>query len=176
MAKKKDEEEDLEIDFGLGKLKLGGLFKGIERLVDLAAELKETGGEIKKEGQIDLGHLKEGMQGVFGFSVKTAIGGKTIVEPFGNIKKSPQGPKIEEQREPIVDVFDEKEQIHLYAEMPGVKEEDIKLSLNEDILELAACTGERKYHKEVLLPAKVKSETLTWTYKNGILEVKMEKD
>ncbi|MEK7274259.1 MAG: Hsp20/alpha crystallin family protein, partial [Candidatus Desantisbacteria bacterium] len=91
MAKKKDEEEDLEIDFGLGKLKLGGLFKGIERLVDLAAELKETGGEIKKEGQIDLGHLKEGMQGVFGFSVKTAIGGKTIVEPFGNIKKSPQG-------------------------------------------------------------------------------------
>jgi len=161
-----------EIDFDFG---IGGLFKGIEKLVDLAADLKEAGGEIKKEGEIDLSHLKEGAKGVFGFSIKTAVGGKPIVEPFGNIKKTPKGPKVEEEREPITDVFDEKDEIRVYAEMPGVNQEDIKLDLKEDILDISAQSGDRKYHKEVLLPAKVKAETLTSNYKNGMLEIKLEK-
>jgi len=167
---KKKKEEGLDFDFGIG-----GLFKGIEKLVDLAANLKEAGGEIKKEGEIDLSHLKEGMKGVFGFSIKTAVGGKPIVEPFGNIKKTPKGPKVEEEREPITDVFDEKEEIRIYAEMPGVNQEDIKLDLKEDILDISVQSGDRKYHKEILLPVKVKIENLTSFYKNGILEIKIKK-
>lgn len=174
-SKKEKKEESLEFDFGIGKLSLGGLFKGIEKLVDLASDLKEAGGEIKKEGEIDLSHLKEGMKGVFGFSIKTAVGGKPIVEPFGNIKKTPKGPKVEEEREPITDVFDEKDEIRVYAEMPGVSQEDIKLDLKEDILDISVQSGDRKYHKEILLPAKVKPETLQSSYKNGILEVKIKK-
>lgn len=167
---KKRKEEGVGFDFGIG-----GLFKGIEKLIDLAQELKESGGEIKKEGEIDLTHLKEGMKGVFGFSIKTMAGGKTTVEPFGNIKKTPKGPTVEEEREPITDVFDEEDEIHIYAEIPGVKEEDIKLDLREDILDISAQSGERKYHKEVLLPGKVKAETMNSTYKNGILEIKIKK-
>lgn len=176
MAKKKKEEnENLDIDFGLGKLSLGGLFKGIEKLVDLAEELKESGGEIKKEGEIDLSHLKEGMKGVFGFSIKTAVGGKPVVESFGNIKKTPQGPTVEEEREPITDVFDEKEEIRVYVEMPGVNEGDIKLDLKGDILDILAKSGDKKYHKEVLLTKKVKPETLTSNYKNGVLDIRLKK-
>ena len=175
-AKKEEKkEEGLDFDFGIGKISLGGLFKGIEKLVDVAAELKEAGGEIRKEGEIDLSHLKEGMKGVFGFSIKTAVGGKPIVEPFGNIKKTPKGPTVEEEREPITDVFDEKEEIRVYAEMPGVNQEDVKLDLKGDILDISAQTGDRKYHKEVLLPAKVNTETLTSSYKNGILEISIKK-
>jgi len=171
MAKeKKKKEEEIGFDFGIG-----GLFKGIEKLVDLAANLKEAGGEIKKEGEIDLSHLKEGMKGVFGFSIKTAVGGKPIVEPFGNIKKTPKGPTVEEEREPITDLFDEKEEIRIYAEMPGVNQEDIKLDLKEDILDISVQSGERKYHKEVLLPVKALAENLSSSYKNGILEVKIKK-
>jgi HSP20 family protein len=177
MVKKKDEKEKegLDIDFGIGKLSLGGLFKGIEKLVDLAADLKDAGGEIKKEGEIDLSHLKEGTKGVFGFSIKTAVGGKPIVEPFGNIKKTPKGPIVEEEREPMTDVFDEKEEVRVYAEMPGVNEEDIKFDLKGDILDISAQSGERKYHKEVLLPVQVKKEGLSYTYKNGVLEVRIKK-
>jgi len=177
MVKKngKKEDEDLDIDFGIGKLSLGGLFKGIEKLVDLAADLKDAGGEIKKEGEIDLSHLKEGMKGVFGFSIKTAVGGKPIVEPFGNIKKTPKGPTVEEEREPMTDIFDEKEEVRIYAEMPGVNKEDIKFDLKGDILDISAQSGERKYHKEVLLPVQVKKEALSYTYKNGVLEVRIKK-
>jgi len=179
MAKEKtkryEQNKGLDFDFGVGKISLGGLFKGIENLIDLAAKLKEAGGEVSKEGEIDLSHIKKGMKGVFGFSVKTAVGGKPIIESFGNVKKTPEGPKVEEEREPITDVFDEKQEIRIYAEMPGVNKEDIKLDLKEDILDISAQTGDRIYHKEILLPAKVKTQTLSYAYNNGILEIKIKK-
>lgn len=181
MAKEKHtkkEDEGSGIDFGVGKLNFGGLFKGLEKLIDLASELEEKGGEISKEGEIDLSNLKEGMKGVFGFTVKTAGPGgrgKPVVESFGNIRKTPKGPRVEEEREPLIDIFDEKEEIKIYAEMPGVNESDVKLDLKGDILDISARTGDRKYHKEVLLPAKVKSETLSFTYKNGILDIRVKK-
>jgi HSP20 family protein len=184
-----------DMDFGIGRLSLGGLFEGIEKIIDLAAKVKESGnapsaeGETssgwKKEGEIDLSHLKEGMKGVFGFSVKAMAGREPVVEPFGNIKKTPKGPVVEEEREPIIDIFDEKDEVKIYAEMPGVREEDIKLDFppeagspvakKVDIIIISAKTEDRKYHKEILLPAKVRPETLTSVYKNGILEVKISK-
>ena len=170
MADKKEKK-----DVGLGNINLGGLFKGIEKLVDIAQELEESGGEIKKEGEIDLGNLKKGMKGVFGFSVKSAVGGKPVVEPFGNIKRTPKGPTIEKEREPITDIFDEEDEVIVMAEMPGINADDIKLDLKEDILDISAQNKDRKYHKEVLLPAKIKAETLQSSYKNGILKIKMKK-
>src|SRR3972149_223829 len=128
----------------------------------------------KKEGKFDLSHLKKGMKGVFGVSIRTA-GGVPVVEPFGNIIKTSAGPSVEEEREPITDLFDEKEEIIIIAELPGVGEEDIKLDLNGDILEISAQRGERKYYKEVLIPAEVKAETMRYSYKTGILEVRIKK-
>jgi HSP20 family protein len=165
----------VDVDLGEGKLSLGGLFAGIGKLAELAANLNESGGEIRKEGEIDLGHLKKGMKGVFGFSVRNLTGGKSVVESFGNIKKTPAGPKVEEEREPITDIFDEKKEIRVYAEMPGVNEADIQLDLKGDILDIRAGTGDRKYHKEVLLPGKVTAEVPARSYKNGVLEVRLNK-
>jgi len=175
--KKGEKNEGFNIDLGVGKLGLGlgGLLDGIGSLVDLAAKLKEEGGEIRREGEIDLGNIKEGMKGVFGISVKTAVGGKPIVESFGNVRKTPQGPVVKEEREPITDVFDENGEIRVYAEMPGVNEKDIRLDLKEDILDISAQSGDRKYHKEVLLPDKVRADTMAFSYNNGILEIKVKK-
>ena len=173
--KTKKGKEGMDIDFGIGKLSLGGLLKGIENLVDLAAKLKEAGGEIKKEGEIDLSRLKEGMKGVYGFSIKTAVGGKPVVETFGNIKKTPEGPVVEEEREPLIDVFDEGDEILIISEVPGINGEGITLDLKGDILEIVAVGKNRKYRKEVLLPVQVKKETLSYTYKNGILEIRVKK-
>ena len=172
---KKESDEKLDIDLGIGKISLGGMFKGLERLVDLAAKVKEAGGSMNKEGEVDLSHVKKGMKAVYGFTVKSAVGGKPVVEPFGNVKQTPKGPTVDEEREPMTDVFDEKEEVKIYAEMPGVNEADIKVEVKGDILDIAARSGDRKYHKEVLLPAPVKAGMLTSSFKNGMLEIRIKK-
>jgi len=168
----KKKGEELEIDFGVGKLKFGDLFKGIGNLIDLASKLGEEAEEIKKVGEIK--GLPKEAKGVYGFSVRTLAGGKPAIETFGNIKDTPKGPVVEEVREPIVDVFDEKEHILVLVELPGVAEEDIKIEIEGDILKLTATSKSQKYAKEVLLPARVKAEVKT-AYKNGILAITLPK-
>jgi len=173
MENEKNKEKKKEADFEL--FGLGGLFKGIEKLVDLAGKLEEKGG-ISKEGEINLDNIKKGMKGVYGFTINTAVGGGSPkVETFGNIKKTPEGPKVDEEREPITDIFDEKDEIVVIAEMPGIAENDLKIDLKEDILEISAVSKNRTYRKELLLPVKAVSQNLTHKFKNGILEIRIKK-
>ena len=172
MKDDKDKEKKVEADFEL--FGLGGLFKGIEKLVDLAGKLEEKGG-ISKEGEINFDNLKKGMKGVYGFTINTAVGGSPKVETFGNIKKTPEGPKVDEEREPMTDIFDEKEEFVIIAEMPGVEENDIKITLKEDILEISALSKHRTYRKELLLPAKGNLASLQQKFTNGILEIRIKK-
>jgi HSP20 family protein len=174
-ATRKRESKGFDVDLGSAKLGLGGLFQGIESLIDLASQLKESGGQVNREGEVDLSHLKDGMKAVFGFSVKTAVGGEPVVESFGNVKQTPQGPSVEEVREPLVDIFNEEHEIKVYAEMPGVNQQDIRIDLKDDILDIRAESGKRKYHKEVLLPARVDPKTMIFHYSNGILEIEVRK-
>jgi HSP20 family protein len=168
--KKKDQKDETSFDlFGLG-----GLFKGIEKLVDLAGKLEENGA-IKKEGEINFDHIKKGMKGVYGFTINTAGGGSPRVQTFGNIKKTPEGPKVDEEREPITDVFDEKNEIVIIAEMPGIEENEIKIELKEDMLEISAVSKNRTYRKELLLPSKAEKSNLRHKFTNGILEIRIKK-
>ena len=181
MAKKHDKKEEqegqepkVEFDLGLGGL-FGGLFKGIEKIVDLAEKAEKAGGELRKEGEWRGGSKQRPMSGVYGFSIKTGLGKeRSRVQTFGNIKRTKQGPRVVETREPLVDVFDEKDKILIIAELPGVQESDIKLDLKGDILNLET-HGERKYAKEILLPAKVDGDSKKMSFKNGILEAEFKK-
>jgi HSP20 family protein len=167
----KEEKEKIEIDFGMGKISFGGLFKGMGNLIDLASKLSEEG--MEKKGEI--GGLPKGAKGVYGFSIKT-LAGKPVVESFGNIRETAAGPVVEEVREPIVDVFDEEDYILVIAELPGVSEDEIKVEVAGDILNLTASDRDRKYAKEILLPGKVKSDSMKTSYKNGVLEVTLGKE
>lgn len=166
--KEKNDDAGFEI-FGLG-----GLFKGIEKLVDLAGKLEENGA-ISKEGEINFDHIKKGMKGVYGFTINTAGGGIPKVETFGNIKKTPEGPKVDEEREPITDIFDEENEIVVIAEMPGIEKNDLKIDLKEDILEISAVSKNRTYRKELLLPLKASMQNLNHKFTNGILEIRIKK-
>jgi HSP20 family protein len=171
--KKKKEEEEVGLDFGLG-----GLFKGLGNLTDAATKLAEKGEELSKTGEIKFSGLDKikglkDLKGVYGINIRTMADGRPSVQPFGNIKKTPKGPVVEEVREPIVDVFDEPEEVHIVAEMPGIDEKDIKLDIKGDILNISAEGENRIYQKEVLLSRPASAEEMNWTYKNGILEIKI---
>lgn len=155
-------------------ISFGGLFKGIGDLIDLVSQLEKEGKtEIRREGGFTGPSGKT--KAVWGFSIKTAVGGKPTVEEFGNVRKTATGPVVEEEREPIVDVFDEKEQILVIAELPGVEKENITVDVKGDILTLSAANSDRKYNKEILLSYAVDPSTLTTSYQNGILEIKIQK-
>ncbi|HEY5006333.1 MAG TPA: archaeal heat shock protein Hsp20 [Ktedonobacteraceae bacterium] len=175
---KKDEskknENKIGVDFNLGTLSLGGIFQGIENVIDLVSKMEAVG---VREGKHEEAFTSPSgnVNAVYGFSVKTSLGGQSIVEPFGNLRKTSRGPVVGEERQPLVDVFDEKDHILVIAELPGVAEEHISTEVKGDILTLSATNGERKYYKEVVLPEDVDADTLQRKYNNGVLEIKVSK-
>ena len=167
MAEKGKGEGESEFGFG-------SVFKGIGNLFDLVSKMAEEG----KEEYSSTGEIKglgDKARGVYGFSVKMGLGGKPVVEQFGNIKATEKGATVAEVREPIVDVFDEGECLVVIAELPGVAEDDIHLEVKDDILDLSAEGKKTKYSKEILLPSSVDAESMESSYKNGILEIELRK-
>ena len=153
---------------------LGGLFKGIGSLFDLVSKMTEEGEEeTTRTGEVEA--LGGKLKGVYGFSVKMGLGGKPVVQQFGNIQETETGPVFTETHEPLVDVLEEGDRLVVIAELPGIEEEDIHLKVEGDILEIVASGRDREYEKEVLLPWAVDPEGLKSSYRNGILEVRLGK-
>ena len=171
-SEKRETKEGAKVAFDLG---FGGLFKGLGDFIDLLGDMIETGEEeVTRSGEFRVKGLGDKGRGVYGFSVRTGIGGIPRVERFGNIRTTEEGPVVAEVREPLVDLFDEEQEIVVVAELPGVAEEEVHVEIQDDILSLET-TGERKYAKEILLPEPVDAATLQKAYKNGILEIRLKK-
>jgi HSP20 family protein len=162
--KRKEKEEEPIIDFGLG---FGGLLKGLGDFVDTVSKMAEEGkSEVEKVGEISFDKAKK-LKGMYGISVRIGGAGIPVVEKFGTVPET-------DVREPMVDVFDEKNVVRVIAELPGVEEGDIKTELEGNILKMRAERGDRKYEKDIELPAAVKGEMKS-RYKNGVLEIELEK-
>lgn len=92
---------------------------------------------------------------------------------------------------PAVDLIEDKEHVIVRAELPGMKKEDIEVTLHEGALNIA---GERKSEKKVeeaglyrserffgrfqrtiALPAPVASDKVKAEYKDGILTITLPK-
>jgi len=123
------------------------------------------------------GEIREFGPFVYGFSVRIGPDGKPEIQEFGNVVPRRFGrPEIREEREPIVDVYEEDEEVRVIAELPGVSKDDIELRvLDERRLVIKASGEERKYYKEVDLPCPVDPDSAKAAYRNGILDVKLKK-
>ena len=173
--KKEENKEPGKAEFVVD-LGLGGLFKGLTDMVGQLSSAVE-GLDIEadeKTGEFNIKGLGGEAKGVYGFSIRTATGGGTRVEPFGNIKQTKEGPEVAESREPMVDLYDEPTEIIITAELPGVAEDQIEVSIEEDILSIQT-TGNRKFAKEILLPSAIEDGAISKTYNNGILEIRLKK-
>ena len=109
---------------------------------------------------------------VKGFAVTFGPDGKPHFNEFGNRFDEEE---IYEEREPITDIIENEKAVSVTIEIPGVEKEDIDISVTEETLEINVDAPQRKYHKKLYLPAKVKPETTKATYKNGILDVEIKK-
>ncbi len=92
---------------------------------------------------------------------------------------------------PALDLFQDKDNVFVKVELPGMKKEEIQISLHNGLLTIS---GERKreeksgegetfrsesyygkFHRTVTLPTMVESNNVKATYKDGILEVTLPK-
>jgi HSP20 family protein len=109
---------------------------------------------------------------IFGFSLGVGPDGKPIIREFGNKPgfDFKRGPKIKDEREPLVDVMETNDEVIVVAETPGIEKEEINLRGTEKELEIKA--GE-KFYKKLKLPVDVIADQAKANYKNGVLEVRL---
>jgi len=117
---------------------------------------------------------------VYGYSVKIGPDGKPTVREFGNIKPGSGGEgrpplNLQDQREPLVDIIEEDDQLKVVAELPGVDKKDISLYLDEHHLNITVESPERRYYKELELPYEIDETSARSTYKNGVLETVLKR-
>jgi HSP20 family protein len=170
---KKHNEKASEGGFELG---LGGMLKGFGDLIDKLGELAKTGEQMSRTGEIH-GAGKE-VKGIYGVTVKVGLGNDgPTVEPFGNIRQDRESGHtvVQEVREPVVDVFEEEDHVLVVAEMPGVGADDVHITVEDDLLTFSAERGDKKYRKEVLLPASSTRDKTEVACNNGVVEIKCKK-
>jgi HSP20 family protein len=116
---------------------------------------------------------------IYGFKINVGPEGKPTIDSFGNLKKEPFSGKAEvkKTREPLVEVYEEGEQIVVIAEMPGVVKDDIELKATNRSLTISTKEGipGRRYFKEISLPGNVNSDVAKARLTNGILEIKLKR-
>jgi HSP20 family protein len=114
---------------------------------------------------------------VHGYKIMFGPDGKPQMEDFGNKTiKTPEGaPSISDSMEPLTDIIEGENDVAITVEIPGVEKTDIDLVATEDTLEIKVDSPKRKYHKVIDLPCNVKSKSTKATYKNGILDIVLDK-
>jgi HSP20 family protein len=141
--------------------------------------------ELKRERKLPDGStIPEWGPFVYGYSMTIGPDGKPKIREFGNVKPSSDFEScgvtqpcldVKEEREPLVDIISVDGEIKVIVELPGVEKEDIKLRGTEDKLTISVEAPERKYFKEIEMPAKIEPKKAKTSYKNGVLEVTVPK-
>lgn len=97
--------------------------------------------------------------------------GRVVIERFDGV---PMVPELEGTMQPLVDVFEEKDEYIIVAEVPGVDEDNLVTKLREEktkkVLIISSKDEKRKYYREIDLPLKV-ANGFTREYRNGVLEI-----
>ena len=122
--------------------------------------------------------------GAKGFFVQGRFQTDESLEPIEPLKPSKRKPLPEtpfeitantrnETREPLTDVFEEKDAVKIYAELPGAEKDDITFHVSEKTVEIKA----KNFHKIVHLPnTQINPNDAVSHYKNGVLEITLAKN
>ncbi|HOV52591.1 MAG: hypothetical protein A4E44_01069 [Methanosaeta sp. PtaB.Bin018] len=139
---------------------LGGIIKALEgSSPEFRQRIAETDAEIRH--RIDVG-----------WSSKPVIDYQVSTRPIRRGQprtESVRLPRTGPTRDPIVDVLEGKDGITVIAELPGVSEEELRLFLDRDALEISA----GQFSKKVTLPRTAKS-IVERSFKNGILQIRLK--
>jgi HSP20 family protein len=141
-------------------------FDNIQRMVD----------EMMRDMFDDEMEFKPRKPLVMGFNIRVSEDGKPVIERFGNLRAEGGKPMVSDAREPLVDVIESDKDVTITAELPGVEKKDIRFRVPSKKSAIIEVKGERSFYKELSLPASVKVKSAKAKFKNGVLEVRLEKE
>lgn len=144
---------------------LGGIIKALEESSpEFRQRIADTDAEIKH--RIDVGWSSKPVVD-YHFSTRPIRHGPGRAGPHKDKTESVRMPAAR-AREPIVDILEGKDGLTVIAELPGVSEEELKISLEGESLEIDAGS----FKKKVSLPY-APGGIQEKSYKNGILQIKL---
>jgi HSP20 family protein len=147
-----------------------GIRKRKDFLEDFESELFDNLEEIIESILDEMG---ESVPFVYGFSIIRRPGEEPEFREFGN---APEYSKNEgnflppETKDPLFDIFENGEFVHILAEFPEVEKEDIILRATAQSLEIKVIKPS-EYSEDIELPVRVDPKSASASYKNGVLEV-----
>jgi Molecular chaperone (small heat shock protein) len=144
---------------------LGGIIKALEASSpEFRQRIADTDAEIKH--RIDVGWSSKPVVD-YHFSTRPIRHGPDRSGPRQDRTERVNMPDAP-TREPIVDILEGKDGLTVIAELPGVSEDDLKISLEGESLEIDAGS----FNKKISLPYAAKG-IKEKSYKNGILQIKL---
>lgn len=120
-----------------------------------------------------LEEMGESVPFVYGFSIIHRPGEDTELREFGNVPEYSQKEDnffSPETKEPLIDIFENDDMVHVLVEFPEVEKKDLLLHATAQHLEIKVI-GLSEYSEDVELPVLVDPKSAKASYKNGVLEV-----
>lgn len=153
---------------------LGPFFEDLDREFERMRESLSRMIDEMQEGDVD----PDADPFVYGFSVSMGPEGEPQFDGFGNVENPRAQPEagFEETRQPLVDVQESRDVVAITVELPGVEKEDINLRAKEQEVVVDVDDPDHPFFKRIDLPAPVEPSTTQATYKNGVLDVQVDKD
>ena len=78
-------------------------------------------------------------------------------------------------QDPLVDLIEDEETFIILVALPGVEKEAIDLRVTDNCLTFSVDGADFEWYDELKLPARINPKLARASYKNGVLEVKLNK-
>ncbi|MBT8171715.1 Hsp20/alpha crystallin family protein [Candidatus Bathyarchaeota archaeon] len=109
------------------------------------------------------------------FYLKIDPNGKSWIREINGSQPIPIETEFTADLKPLIDLIDNGKNMSILVALPGISKDNIDLRLTQNCISISVDTDEFQWNDEFNLPTKVKPKSARASYKNGILEIHLEK-
>lgn len=145
------------------------IYDELEKLEDMLDEtMRKALDSVPDNNSVKPDHVR-------GFSIKIGPDGRPRIREFNANQPLDDEADFSDDLEPLVDLIEKEGRLVVLVSLPGISKEEIDLRVTEGCLTVSVDAAEFEWYDEFKLPTKVRPKTARASYKNGVLEVSLEK-
>jgi len=158
------ENKDLNINFG-------DLIKGLGRFIDIISDMVNSGiTEKELKGEIKDPNIKN-LHGAYGINIRIGADHKVLNDKFFS-KNPPANKKI---MEPNVEILEEENQTLIMVDLPGVEEDNIHYTIENDSIFINAQSENVIYKKKLTFKYKLTGCSISTNFNNNVFLIIINK-